>query len=546
MTNWYVSTNGNAKYSGTSETLKESGNTATISSKVLTDTNANFNSIEDNVDYVHIISGTGVTAGYYKITSHTATTITLETDPGDSSAGDVEYYVGGALTLDEGIDNIFNGGILQNGEVLWIKADGIYERATQLTISVGGTADKIKGISGYSSIIGDNGRAEIKYTGGSLDYFLYNSRNYISIRNLILDGNNNITNSGARNTSYYSFPFINMEVKNCNNGFFGHAINCIAHDNTTGFLSAYFINCLSYNNATGYEKGFMLNCIACNNTNRGFNVRESSFILNCIAYGNPIGIYMIRVVTIINTIIANSTTYGIQSYYNATNSKFFNNNLHNIAFYNNNADINNNMSYDDIDTYYIIDPQFKDPDNFDFTRAGDNLSDKGFSTVGLLDNPVDYNIDIGIDQMKIPDFPSENDVRENVDYDNGNKTGNLQLPATTDVRESVGYGSNGTEKVGSLDLPSENDVRLNTKYDNNSKTGKLDLPSTHDVEQGVKYDQNNKVGEFVVPDEENVKKNVSYGYNNEFTGTLETTNIELPLEVKVEIDGEININVEVE
>ena len=71
--------------------LYASGETATISSSVLSQTGADFGDVTDNVDYVYIRKGTGVTPGFYKITAHTTTTLTLQTNPGDSSAGDVVF-----------------------------------------------------------------------------------------------------------------------------------------------------------------------------------------------------------------------------------------------------------------------------------------------------------------------------------------------------------------------------------------------------------------------------------------------------------------------
>ena len=69
------------------------GATATTSGSVLTDTSADFSSVEDNVDYLRVTSGTGVTTGIYLITAHTATTLTVNNALGTSSAGNVVYTV---------------------------------------------------------------------------------------------------------------------------------------------------------------------------------------------------------------------------------------------------------------------------------------------------------------------------------------------------------------------------------------------------------------------------------------------------------------------
>lgn len=69
------------------------GSTATTSGSVLTDAGATFTSVTDNVDYLHVFSGTGVTTGGYLITSHTTTTLTVNNALGTSSAGNVVYSV---------------------------------------------------------------------------------------------------------------------------------------------------------------------------------------------------------------------------------------------------------------------------------------------------------------------------------------------------------------------------------------------------------------------------------------------------------------------
>jgi len=69
------------------------GTTATTSGSVLTQAGGDFSTITDNTDYLHVLSGTGVTTGGYLITSHGATTLTVNNALGTSSAGDVTYYV---------------------------------------------------------------------------------------------------------------------------------------------------------------------------------------------------------------------------------------------------------------------------------------------------------------------------------------------------------------------------------------------------------------------------------------------------------------------
>lgn len=69
------------------------GSTATTSGSTLTQAGGDFSTVTDNVDYVRVISGTGVTVGCYLITGHTGTTITTNNALGTSSAGDVVYFI---------------------------------------------------------------------------------------------------------------------------------------------------------------------------------------------------------------------------------------------------------------------------------------------------------------------------------------------------------------------------------------------------------------------------------------------------------------------
>lgn len=80
----------NPTFSGASQIT---GTTATTSGSVLTQSGGDFSTVTDNVDYLRVTSGTGVTTGGYLITSHTGTTLTVNNALGTSSGGDVVYYV---------------------------------------------------------------------------------------------------------------------------------------------------------------------------------------------------------------------------------------------------------------------------------------------------------------------------------------------------------------------------------------------------------------------------------------------------------------------
>jgi hypothetical protein len=80
------------------------GTTATTSGSVLTQAGGDFSSVTDNVDFLHVLSGTGVTTGGYLITSHTGTTLTVNNTLGTSSAGNVNYFVTTGHNFNPGIN----------------------------------------------------------------------------------------------------------------------------------------------------------------------------------------------------------------------------------------------------------------------------------------------------------------------------------------------------------------------------------------------------------------------------------------------------------
>lgn len=69
------------------------GATATTSGSVLTQAAGDFSTVTDNVDYLRVVSGTGVTVGTYLITAHSGTTLTVNNALGTSGAGNVVYVV---------------------------------------------------------------------------------------------------------------------------------------------------------------------------------------------------------------------------------------------------------------------------------------------------------------------------------------------------------------------------------------------------------------------------------------------------------------------
>lgn len=83
---------------GFTDVSEISGTTGQATTNVLTQSGGDFSTVEDGVDYLHVISGTGgggVNLNRYLINSHTATTVTVEDNimvSGTSNA-DIVYYI---------------------------------------------------------------------------------------------------------------------------------------------------------------------------------------------------------------------------------------------------------------------------------------------------------------------------------------------------------------------------------------------------------------------------------------------------------------------
>ena len=69
------------------------GTTATTSGSVLTQSGGDFSTVTDNVDFLYLVSGTGITVGKYLITTHTATTVTLDIAPGTNATADKVWQI---------------------------------------------------------------------------------------------------------------------------------------------------------------------------------------------------------------------------------------------------------------------------------------------------------------------------------------------------------------------------------------------------------------------------------------------------------------------
>lgn len=93
VSGWTKGSNDKALDPGFTSVAQKTGTTATTSGSVLTQSGADFSTVTDNRDFCYIVSGTGITAGQYLITSHTTTTLTLDIAPGTSAVADKVFKV---------------------------------------------------------------------------------------------------------------------------------------------------------------------------------------------------------------------------------------------------------------------------------------------------------------------------------------------------------------------------------------------------------------------------------------------------------------------
>jgi hypothetical protein len=93
VTNWQKGRNDIAIDPAFTNVAQLKGISATTSGSVLTQTGADFSTVVDNQDYVYIVSGTGITAGIYGITSHTTDTLTLDIAPGTNATADKVWRI---------------------------------------------------------------------------------------------------------------------------------------------------------------------------------------------------------------------------------------------------------------------------------------------------------------------------------------------------------------------------------------------------------------------------------------------------------------------
>ena len=92
VSNWTKGSNDQAVNPTFTSVAQVTGTTGTYAGTTLTDA-GKFGSVVAGQDYIYIISGTGMTAGIYGISSATADTVVTDLDAGENVAGDVVYQI---------------------------------------------------------------------------------------------------------------------------------------------------------------------------------------------------------------------------------------------------------------------------------------------------------------------------------------------------------------------------------------------------------------------------------------------------------------------
>lgn len=93
VSGWTKGANDITTAPGFTSVAQLTGTTATTSGSVLTQSGGDFSTVTDNVDFLYLVNGTGITAGKYLITSHTATTVTLDIAPGTDATADKIWQI---------------------------------------------------------------------------------------------------------------------------------------------------------------------------------------------------------------------------------------------------------------------------------------------------------------------------------------------------------------------------------------------------------------------------------------------------------------------
>lgn len=141
VTNWAKGQGALALDPGFANVAEVTGTTATTNAGVLTDAAASFANVTDNQDFIYISAGTGVTAGKYLITAHTATTVTTSPAVATDATADKVYRVttGANFGVGTNMKNVgFPGAYIGSSTVSYSDVGAIQRAVTTGGASKGG------------------------------------------------------------------------------------------------------------------------------------------------------------------------------------------------------------------------------------------------------------------------------------------------------------------------------------------------------------------------------------------------------------------------
>lgn len=180
-------------------------------------TSASHNFAAADVDNcLHIISGTGFTAGWFRIVSVASNAATLDRSAGTLSSTGGVWKEGGALGT---VGQLSTNMAITRGPTGWVKADATYPISAMITLLFNGANDGWPTITGYTTTRGDNGmvtlQAQAGMAGSNNSFFRFNSSpNGMNVSNFILDCNNQSFTGGVQFQTNYE-TVRNIWAKNC-------------------------------------------------------------------------------------------------------------------------------------------------------------------------------------------------------------------------------------------------------------------------------------------------------------------------------------------
>jgi hypothetical protein len=330
---------------------------------------------------IHILSGTGFTPGWYRITAYTDTNnVTIDRSAGSSATAGTGN-VGGAMAVPT--DEIME--LRTAGNILYFKGSGTFTLTENISSTIAGDNANILKIEGYTSTRGDNP------TGTDMP--------------LIACGAYTLTLSGLKN-AMKNLRFTTTNASGVRNGTAGRTENCEAVNSSGtanraafyGGLGSIYHSC--YGESTNGRAFYLsttnvrvLNCFAKDSADAVYCNGNYAVIDNCVLADCTRGVNIsLRSYAYISRCTIDDMTIGISAT-TATGCHIFNNNITNcttganwnsgyeagiILDYNNwygNTTDKNNITKGDNAT--ANDPEYTDAANDDYS-TGSNVQGTGF------------------------------------------------------------------------------------------------------------------------------------------------------------------------